>query len=140
MPSYVESPFRAGEVLTAERLNALETEVRRLANVRGGTGLAVRSGRGGLQIAAVRTNDRYLCKAVGDIPPRDGATAGAGQVDLCWIRPEDDVIETTGDRIDVKNPSDSEMSAGVGIASGLYCWAERDPFGVWLVAPLECGS
>lgn len=140
MPSYVEPPFRSGQVLTADRLNALEAEVRRLGQIRGGTGLAVRSGRGGLQIAAVRPSDRYLCKADGDIDPRAGTTAGEGFALICWVNPDDGEIEETGDRITVWNPSDAEMSAGVGIADGTYCWAERDPFGVWTIAPLECGD
>lgn len=140
MPVYHQTPFRAGEVLTAARLNALEAEVRRLGNLRGGAGLAVRSGVGGPQIAAVRQADRYLCKAVADIPSRSGTTAGAGEADVCWINPDDGEIATTGDRLAVKNPSATEMSAGVGITAGTYCWAERDPFGVWTIAPLECGA
>lgn len=80
-----------------------------------------------------------LCKAYGDIDPRAGTTAGAGQADLCDIDPDTGAI-TIGDRIDVWNPSATEMEPGVGIAGGLYCWAEKDASGVWVIAPLECGE
>lgn len=139
MPGYYDQPpLKPGDVLTAHRLTAIETELRRLGRVRGGEGVTVRHARGGLQMTAVQPNNRYLCKASGNIDAASGDTPADGVVALCWLNPATGNIETTGETKAVKNPSTSTMTSGYGIDSGQLCWIDQDIFGTWWVVPLEC--
>ena len=79
-----------------------------------------------------------VCVADGDIDPRTGATAGAGQVIAITVDDSTGAMATSGDPFDVWNPSVTEAATGVGILAGTVCWAEKDARGVWIVAPLEC--
>lgn len=137
MPLYNQTPLRSGDVLLADRINEIEAELGRLANIRGGAGVEVRRDKYGVQITGIQSDNRWLCKADGAISPRSGTAAGTGTVKVCHIAPDGTIAET-GTSLDVFNPSESEMTSGAGIDDGLYCWAEQDPFGTWLVAPLEC--
>lgn len=124
MPIYKQREFSRGDVLTAERLNLLESELRRLANVSGGPGLVVRQGRGGIQIGAVQPNNRYLCKADGLITPRADDTPGEGKAKVYWVDPASGDLAEAGPSIDVVNSSQQTFLDD-------YFWAVLDPFGAW---------
>ena len=137
MPLYNHPKISPGDPVLAERFNEIEEELKRLANIRGSAGVDVRRDKYGIQIAVIQPNNRYLAVADGDIPPRSGTTAGAGTVNL-YLIDSGGTITSTGQSLDVWNPSDSEMSTGVSILDGLYCWVHQDVYGTWIVAPLEC--
>lgn len=138
MSFYDQRRLARGDVFTAERLAAIEEELRRLGNFSGGAGIVARQSKGGLQISAVQPNTRYLAVASGDITPRSGSTAGTGQVDRQYIDSTGAIASTGEALLDVLNPSSSTMATGKSILTGLYCWVEQDCFGTWIVAPLEC--
>jgi len=138
MADFTPTPVKRGDVLQAELLNRMQAELARLGKIRGGAGLSVRQGGGGLQLTSLDPNNRYLAVANGNISARSGTTPGTGNVDVCWINPSGPTITNIGPTIAVYNPSSSTMTSGQGIDSGQYCWIEQDPFGSWIVAPLEC--
>ena len=134
MPEFNPPKYKRGDPWKADDVNALIDEVKNLGRVRGSKGIQVRRSSGGLQIGSSPEANRYLAVAAGaGISARSGSTPGGGQCDLMWVDPSG-AIAGLGITIDVVNPS----AQGTGIAAGVYCWVEKDVFGTWFVAPLEC--
>lgn len=129
---------RPGDPVTAAAWNALIDQVRRGQIARGGSGLAVRRGAGGIQVAAIPGDvPLRLGTATANIGPRSGSTCGTGTLALVSIDPATGAIATTGETLPVANPSSSTFSAGVSIKSGQYCCAVLIA-GAWVAFPLEC--
>jgi hypothetical protein len=133
------TPLRRGDPLTAERLNAIEAELIRLGAVRGGPGVDVRQGKGGLHITGVRQADRYLAKATSNFAVTSGTTPTSGSVDLYWRNPGSGAMETSGTSLaEVWNMSDFAMTSGNAIDSGMWCSVWQDCFGTWWISPESC--
>lgn len=131
-------PVRPGDPIPAAAWNALVDQVRRGQMLRGGSGMSVRRGAGGLQLAAIPGDvPLRLGIATANIGPRSGSTCGTGTLALVSINPDTGAIASTGDTLAVVNPSSSTFSAGVSIKSGQYCCAVLIA-GAWCAFPLEC--
>lgn len=71
----------------------------------------------------------YIGKASGNITARSGTTPGTGTAEA-WDA-STGTLTATGATRTVNN-------AGTIISSGKYIAYQKDPFGVWWAAPLEC--
>lgn len=129
--------FRPGDALTARTMNDIVDRVNRQRLDTGqSVGIDVQETPNGT-IARVRPTNRILWGvADGDISARSGATLGTGKMTI--YQNVGGSATSTGQDIDVINPSATTMTGGAGIASGKYCFAAQDADGYWVVAPLEC--
>ena len=139
MPDFNPPTYKRGDPWRAEDVQAIVAELKRIGNIRGGAGVQVRQGAGGTQLTAVGPNTAYLGVATADIAPAAGTTPG-GPVDvtLWWIDTAGPTMGTLGITVSAYNPSTFTQTGGKTVKSGQKCWVQQDPFGVWMVAPLEC--
>lgn len=132
MPDFNPPKYSPGDVLKADMVNQINDALRDARKIRIGSGLAARYGAGGLQITAVPGQATfYIGKADGNITARSGTTPGTGTAED-WDA-SSGTLTATGVTRTVKN-------AGTLISSGKYVAYQKDPFGVWWAAPLECES
>lgn len=139
MPFYNPTRPKTGDVFTADRLAAIDDELRRLAQIRGGAGLSVRHGRSGLQLAGVNQADKYVGIASTDFSPLSGSTPGSGTVEVYWLNPSTGDIEDTGIGLTAYCISSSTIdSSSYSIESGMHVTVWMDPFGTWWAEPQDC--
>jgi hypothetical protein len=132
--------LKPGDVLLAERLSAIEEELRRLGTIKGGAGVSVRHTKSGLQVTGQGQVDRYAAVATSDFAPRSGTTVSSGSVEIWYL--QDSGAGTIADA-GITLPvvwciSSSTMTSGHAIDSGQYCTVYQDPFGIWWASPEEC--
>jgi hypothetical protein len=127
---------KPGDPIKADDIMKLIAAVNALLNLRGGDGIDLRQARGHIHISATPPVNAYLAKATSNFAPMTGTARVPGTVDLYWD--DGTNISATGDSLDVVSVSTTAMTSGNSIDSGMWCWATRDGFGTWFVAPLDC--
>ncbi len=129
--------MKRGDILYAERINAIESELRRLGQIRGGAGLDVRQSRSGLQITGVAQATKYAAIAASAFAPRSGSTVSSGTVTVQWNN-AGTLADAGLQTITAWCISSTTMTSGNSIDSGQYCTVWQDPFGTWWASPEEC--
>jgi hypothetical protein len=130
----MEANFKAGDVLTAEMLNALVRD--HAIDVRGGGGVSVRSSGGrSLQIATHFTG-AFTGKASGAISARASATLGTGNVELYIKDPSTGGYIDTGILLAVDNLSST--TGGIPDTTWVAGFFQDD--GTPLVMTADCGN
>ena len=146
MRATIPKKAKPGDVLTARMWNDLIDLITRCdLNAGQGSGIELLETTSGKIIKAKDRPNRYLAIANGNIPARSGSAAGIGSVTLVFATPTYTSgaltavsLETSSINFDVYNSSSNTMTSGNGIDSGMYCWIEEYPSGLFSVAPLEC--
>lgn len=130
-----------GETLEPYHINMIYAELRRWRKIRGGTGVRL-SGTTDQdsvpEISVLFPKVGFVGVANGDITARVGSTPGTGTVTVKQLDTDDELIDAQVTDIEVYNASVNTMTSGQGIDDGQYVWVQRDGFGRWWVAPLEC--
>ena len=132
----VKGNFKRGDVLPAEWVNEVSEAVG--IRVRTGAGLASRRGRREIQITSIAEGNRSLAKATGAFNIAVSTTPGTGGLDLYYMDESGPTARTTGESVVAYTMVTKAQTSGKAINSGQWCWAERDRFGIWFCAPLEC--
>jgi hypothetical protein len=131
MASTDRPEFKKGQPLRAEDLQDLADEVYGPSGpVRTTGGIQARRGARGMQFSFSGEYATTLCKSTSSITASSGTTPGTGTVDFYWLNASN-VVEATGQ-------SETVWHMGPLISSGKYCWAQKDQFGEWWAAALEC--
>jgi hypothetical protein len=129
-----------GDPLRASDIKAIVEELKRpTIEARAGSGLMIRRGLKGLQIAAT-TQAGFVAVAAADIAPRSGSTAGLGVVFRVHLDAATGLMTTTTDLLSVNNASAETVDGVASIQGGTYCWVEADRDGNLWVTPLECSN
>lgn len=136
MPDATAIDVKPGDPIKAEQFMAIVQAVRELMDVRGGNGVDVRRAGGRLHMSAIPRVNAYLGVATSIFAARSGTTPGTGTVDLYWY--DGTTLAATGESVNAINVSATTMTSGNSIDTGMYCWVQLDPFGIWYVSPLEC--
>lgn len=132
----VKGNFKRGDVLPAEWVNEVSEAVG--IRVRTGAGLASRRGRREIQITGIAEGNRSLAKSTSTFNIASGSTPSTGTLDLYYIDESGPTMRTTGESVAAYCAITKAQTSGKAINSGQWCWAEKDRFGIWFAAPLEC--
>lgn len=128
---------RPGDPIKASEFMLLAQAVADLQDMTCGTGIDIRRVGGKIHLSAIAESNSYLGVATSNFAPRSGTTPGTGTVDIYWY--DGTNLATAGKSMNaICVTAAPTMTSGNSIDSGMYCWVERDAYGVWYVAPLEC--
>jgi hypothetical protein len=133
----VKGDFRRGDPITAEWANAVAeaTGIR----IRAGAGLQARKGRGTIQLTSIAENTKYLAKATSAFAVSTSTTPSSGTADMYYVDETGPTYRTLGISLPkVYCAVTKAQTSGNAINSGQLCWVEKDPLGIWFIAPLEC--